>query len=181
MKKLLCCGIVAREVEHLLQSRQVEIDYLDPALHVNLSKLAEALESGMQRVGEGAALILGTQCHPEFESITAGKGLRTIRAKNCIEMLLGAEMDRMDNEAKTFYITGGWLENWRSIFIDSLQWDTIDARQNFGYYDRIVLLDTGLCSVDDEMVLEFYEYTQVSIEIFSVSLDHLRELLEQVL
>jgi hypothetical protein len=38
-------------------------------------------------------------------------------------MLLGPEMARLDSEAKTFYITGGWLENWRHIFIDGLKWD----------------------------------------------------------
>lgn len=181
MSKLLCCGIVARELDHLLKERNVEISYLDPALHVDLDKLAVALESSMQRVGEDTALILGTKCHPDLESLTAGKGMRGIQAQNCIEMLLGDKMARIDSEAKTFYLTGGWLENWRRIFIDGLKWDEIDARQNFGYYDRIVLLDTGMWPIDDELILEFYEYTQVPIEIIPVTLDHMRELLEQVL
>lgn len=114
LSKLLCCGILARELENLLQDHNADISYLDPALHA-------------------------------------------------------------------FYITGGWLENWRNIFIDGLKWDEIDARQNFGYYDRIVLLDTGLRPVDDLMILEFYEYTQVPIETIPVTLDYMRELLEQVL
>jgi hypothetical protein len=181
VKKLLCCGILARELEHLLRECQAEISYLDPALHVDLDKLAAELEKGMQQVEEGAALVLGTQCHPDLANLIAGKRMRGIQAKNCIEMLLGDEMARMDSEAKTFYITGGWLENWRSIFIEGLKWDEIDARQNFGYYDRIVLLDTGIWPVDDEMILEFYEYTRVPIEMVPVTLDHLRKLLEQVL
>jgi len=181
MKKLLCCGIVSRELDYLLQDRQVEISYLDPALHVNLDKLAAELGSCMQRVGEGAALVLGTQCHPDLANLTAGMGMQSIQAKNCIEMLLGDEMARMDSEARTFYITGGWLENWRSIFIEGLKWDEIDARQNFGYCDRIVLLNTGMWPIDDEMILEFYEYTQVPVEIFPVTLDHMRKLLGQIL
>ena len=181
MRKILCCGIIARELEHLLQEQPTDIRYLDPALHVDLEKLATELQNGMQRVGDGAALVFGTGCHPDLETLTAGKGMRGIQARNCIEMLLGDEMAKMDSEANTFYITGGWLENWESIFIDCLKWDEIDARQNFGYYDRIVLLDTGMWPMDEEMILEFYEYTQVPIEIRPVTLDVLRELLDQVL
>lgn len=181
MKKLLCCGIVSRELDHLLQQRQAEVTYLDPALHVDLDRMAAELGRGMQWVGEGGALVLGTQCHPDLTNLTAGMGIYGIQAKSCIEMLLGDEMARMDSEAKTFYITGGWLENWRSIFIEGLKWDEIDARQNFGYYDRILLLDTGMWPIDDEMILEFYGYTQVPVEIVSVTLDNMRILLEQIL
>ena len=181
MKKLLCCGILSRELEYLLQEHQAEICCLDPALHVDLNKMADGLEKGIHQIGEGAGLVFGTQRHPDMENLTAGKGIMGIRAKNCIEMLLGDEMAWMDSEAKTFYITSGWLENRRAIFIDGLKWDEIDARQNFGYYDRIVLLDTGMWPIDDELILEFYEYTQVPIEMIPVTLNHLRELLEQVL
>lgn len=181
MRKLLCCGIVSRELDHLLQVRQAEVTYLNPALHVDLDKMAAELGCGMQRIGEGGALVLGTQCHPDLSDLAAGMGLHIIQAKNCIEMLLGDDMARMDSEARTFYITGGWLENWRSIFIEGLKWDEIDARQNFGYYDRIVLLDTGMWPIDDEMILEFYEYTQVPVEIVSVTLDNMCKLLEPIL
>jgi len=182
MSKILCCGILARELENLLQDRKADISYLDPALHVDLDKLAAGLKKGLHPAGnDGAVLVLGTRCHPDLAELIKGKGVRCIGAGNCLEMLLGSEMTRMDSEAKTFYITGGWLENWRNIFIDGLKWDEIDARQNFGYYDRIVLLDTGLWPVDDLMILEFYEYTQVPIETIPVTLDHMRELLQQVL
>ncbi|MBS3970695.1 MAG: DUF1638 domain-containing protein [Clostridia bacterium] len=181
VKKLLCCGIVSRELEHLLQQRQANVTYLDPALHVDLDRMAVELGRGMQQVGEGGALVLGTQCHPDLTNLAAAKGMHGIQAKNCIEMLLGDEMARLDSEAKTFYITGGWLNNWRGIFVEGLKWDEIDARQNFGYYDRILLLDTGMWPIDDEMILEFYEYTQVPVEIVSVTLDNMGKLVDQIL
>lgn len=59
-------------------------------------------------------------------------------------MLLGGqEMAQLDAEDRTFYLIGGWLANWRKIFIEGLKWDKVDARLNFGYHDLILLLDTG--------------------------------------
>jgi hypothetical protein len=63
----------------------------------------------------------------------------------------------------------------------SLSSPQLYARQNFGYYDRVLLLDTGLVPIDEEKILEFYDYTQVPIEIMPVDLNNLRALLEQVL
>ncbi|QDR82844.1 DUF1638 domain-containing protein [Sporomusa termitida] len=71
-------------------------------------------------------------CHPDIENIAADCGSNTLPAKNCIEILLGGRLKELDAQAKMFYITGGWLENWRKIFIEQLKWDSIDARQNLG-------------------------------------------------
>ena len=49
-------------------------------------------------------------------------------------------------------------------------WDEIDARQSFGFYDKILLLDTGIMEINDEDLLEFFEYTQVPIEIETIDL-----------
>jgi len=96
-------------------------------------------------------------------------------------MLLGEKMAELDAEAKTFYLTSGWLENWRKIFMEGLGWDAVDARQNFGYYDRILLLDTGIVPIDDMNLLEFYDYAQVPVETMPVDPDNLRILLKQLL
>jgi hypothetical protein len=79
------------------------------------------------------------------------------------------------------YRKGGDLENWRKIFVEGLKWDEIDARQNFGYYDRILLLDTGITPVDDEKILEFFDYTQVPVEILPIDLEHFRREVEKLL
>lgn len=86
-------------------------------------------------------------------------------------------MAEMDKEARTFYLTPGWLDNWQQIFVEGLKWDKIDARQNFGFYNRIVLLDTGLTPVDDEKILGFFDFAEVPIEIVPVDTSHLRKLL----
>ena len=100
-----------------------------------------------------------------------------MNGSNCIEILLGEEKVReLDNECSTFYITDGWLKNWRSIFCEGdYKWDAIDARMNFGRYERILLLDTGLTEFTDEEIIDFYEFTEVPIETYPITLDHLKQ------
>jgi len=156
--------------------------YLKAALHVDFDKLAGSLNNALDDLGEkGIIMVIGDQCLPNMEKVAAERGGILLKGKNCIEMLLGDRMAELDTEAKTFYLTGGWLENWRQIFIEGLKWDEVDARQNFGYYDRILLLDNGLAPIDEEKILEFYDYAQVPVEIMPVNLDNLRNLLEQAL
>lgn len=181
-KVILCCGILQKEIEHLLQGREVELRYIDPGLHTNLDLLeVEVVRALGELNADQIPLILGTQCHPELEELAAGHGGRLIKAKNCIEMLLGEKMTELDAAGNSFYLTGGWLENWVKIFRDGLKWDEIDARQNFYIYDRILLLDTGIIPLDDEKMLEFFEYTQTMVEIMAVDLDHLRLVVNQLL
>lgn len=179
---IVCCGILQKEIEHLMQGREEEILYLDAGQHVDPEALARSVTGALKGInGTNIPLVIGRQCAPDMEKLAGELGARLIRAGNCIEMLLGDLLAEYDAEARTFYITGGWLENWRKIFVDGLKWDEIDARQNFGYYDRILLLDTGLAPIDDEKILEFYDYTQVPIEIRPVNLDHFRKLLEEII
>lgn len=181
-RKMLCCSILSHELELLVNDRDIEIHYVDAAMHVDQNRLAKSITDTLGNIGEvNIPLIIGTQCHPELEKIVAELGGRVIQARSCIEMLLGDKMSCLDAEANTFYLTTGWLENWRKIFIEGLKWDRVDARQNFGYYDRILLLDTGINPISDEEILEFYDYTQVPVEIMPVDLNHLRQLLEKVL
>jgi hypothetical protein len=177
--KLLCCEILRNEIEQLLQGNTVKIQYLEAGLHADFKKMEHAIKAGLEEMGNSDDVLLGfgTMCHPGMENLAADYGTNTLQAKNCIEMLLGDQLKELDAQSKTFYITSGWLENWRKIFIEQLKWDSIDARQNFGFYDRILLLDTGLIPLVDEHILDFFEYTQVPIEIMSIELDNLKKLL----
>jgi hypothetical protein len=179
--KVLCCGILKQEIECLVKDKNIEMHYFDPALHVDFDKLEESLTCTLNNMAAGnTVLVFGTKCHPDMENIAAKHGARIIRAGNCIEMLLGDGMAQLDAEARTFYFTGGWLANWRKIFIEGLKWDKVDARQNFGYHERILLLDTGFFPIDDEELLEFFEYTGVPIEVKSINLENLGKKLKEL-
>lgn len=162
---------------------QNQVLYIDAALHVNLDRLEEELKAKLEEAPNAAkkAILVGSKCHPDIAAIAGRYEAGMVKGDNCIELLLGEKMKEMDTEAKTFYITNGWMKNWRKIFMEGLGWDAIDARQNFGYYDRILLLDTGTGEISDEDMLEFFEYTQVPIEICPVTLDHLKKELEEVI
>ncbi|SMD07724.1 DUF1638 domain-containing protein [Sporomusa malonica] len=178
-KKILCCAILRNEIEHLLKNENAEIRYLDAALHVDMKKLLSTVTNALQTYDnkEDLTLVFGTGCHPEMEDLVARSGCRGVQARNCIEMLLGNKMAEMDKESRTFYLTAGWLDNWQQIFVDGLKWDKVDARQNFGFYERIVLLDTGLVPIDDEKILEFFDFAEVPIEIVPIDMENLRSLL----
>ncbi len=64
---------------------------------------------------------------------------------------------------------------------EALGWDDVDARQSFGLYDTIVLLDFGLTPIDDMALLEFFEFVQVPIEVVPASLDRFREAVRDLL
>lgn len=187
---LICCGILRREVEQVFVKHaageycDVKRIYLEPALHVDLNKLKEILSSALANVakeGSSPKLIYGRMCHPEMEFLAGKYGAAVAPSCNCIEMLLGEDMARIDAEARTFYLTPGWLENWKEIFIKGLGWDSVDARQNFGGYERILLLDTGVMPLEEERILEFFDYTQVPVEIRQVGLDNLFRVLKNLL
>jgi hypothetical protein len=50
----------------------------------------------------------------------------------------------------------------------------VDARINFGSFDRIVVLDCGLFAITDEALFDFFEFTQVPVEVMPITLDYFK-------
>ncbi|OLN28402.1 DUF1638 domain-containing protein [Desulfosporosinus metallidurans] len=178
--RIVACGIFQLELERVLEEIRAEwasdaefkVTYTAPALHVNYEKLKDGIiESLNIATEEKLVLFFGSMCHPEISDITEKYQVIKLQPRNCIELILGKEkLEEIEKSVKVFYLTQGWLQNWREIFKQGQGWDEIDARQNFGFYDKILLLDTGVSEFNDEDILEFFEYTQVPIEIESVEL-----------
>jgi len=193
--RIVSCGIFQLELERVLEEIKAEwasaddfkVTYLTPALHVNLNKLKDGITESLNIVTEEKiVLFYGSMCHPEISEFTKKYHVIRLQPRNCIELVLGKERQKeLEGSDRVFYLTPGWLQNWQNIFRQGLGWDEIDARQNFGFYDKILLLDTGVCEFKDEDILEFYEYTQVPIEIESVELvvfkGHVAEILKKVI
>ena len=177
--KVLSCKILQNELEILSVELELELHYVDAGLHVNPDNLAKTINYNLNLLEEQSmGLIFGNLCFTDLESTTRTFNTIMPDVKNCIEMVADPKLiAALSDEAKTFFITPGWLENWEAIFKEGLKWDGIDARQNFGPYERIVLFDTGVCSINDLKILEFYDYTQTPVEIVFVGLERLRNLL----
>ena len=183
-KVFVGCSILENEIKQVMQEMglQNKIVFIDAALHVNFDRLEEALRGKLDEVSHmGKPIILvGNKCHANIDKIAKEYESQIVSRCNCLELLLGDKMKELEREAKIFYLTSGWLEKWKEIFIIGLGWDSIDARQNFGFYDKILFLDLGT-PIDDMDLLEFFEFTQVPIEPYPISLDNLKKELTMLL
>ena len=70
----------------------------------------------------------------------------------------------------------GGLRLWKEIYQQGHGWDSTDARINFGSCEKIVVLDTGIFTISDEELFEFFEYTQVPVELMPISLHYFKSL-----
>jgi hypothetical protein len=84
--RLLCCEILRTEVEHLLQNKNVEINYLEFGLHTDFKKLESSIKNALESMENSKEVSLGSMCHPEMEQIAAAYGKNVLQAKNCIEI-----------------------------------------------------------------------------------------------
>ncbi len=183
--RIVSCGIFEPELERILKqigeellpNDEINATYVPPALHVDYDKLKNGITSALNMVTEDKKVLLfGSMCHPEIGEFTDKYHVVRLAPGNCVELILGKERQReIEKSAKVFYLTPGWLHNWEKIFKQGQGWDEIDARINFGFYDKILLWDTGVSEFKDEDLLEFFEYTQVPIEIESVDLAIFKE------
>ena len=183
-KVFIGCSILKNELKQVMQEMglQNKMVFIDAALHVNIDRLETALRGKLEETSSiGQPIILvGNKCHPDMDLIAKDYDGQVVPRANCLELLLGDKMKELNRDAKIFYTTSAWLSKWKEIFMTELGWDEIDGRQNFGYYDKILLLDWGT-PIDDLDVLEFYDFTQVPIEIYPITLDNLKAELSKLL
>ena len=46
---------------------------------------------------------------------------------------------------------------------------------NLGFYDQMLVLDSGVYEIRDEDLLDFFDYAQVPIDVEPIDLEHVRE------
>jgi hypothetical protein len=95
-------------------------------------------------------------------------------------MLIGTEFANTLQENRTSLMTPAWISMINQSIKDG-QWTVTDARLALGWYNKILLLDTGVDALSDEQIMEFYDLIQVEIEILPVTLDHFQGLLKDLL
>ncbi|GHV29378.1 hypothetical protein AGMMS4952_15030 [Spirochaetia bacterium] len=180
---VLSCGIYQLELEKILPEIQEElgaglsVQYLPPALDVNADRLAKGIREGLYALaGKKTMLLYGRMCHTDMAGITKDTGAVYPQTANCVEAFLSPEKKReMDATGNVYYLTMSGLKLWREIYRQGHGWDEVDARINFGSFDKIVVLDCGLFEITDEALFEFFEFTQTPVEVMPVSLDYFKE------
>lgn len=180
---LISCGIFREELEYLAAEKKVDLKvyFLDAALHVNFdklrSRLIEALEE-CRKTGEEPAILYG-HCHPDMDEIAASYGARRIDAGNCLEALAGREeIRRLDAEARTFFLTAGWVNNWEKMFALGAEDFGFDFKSMFSSYKRILVFDSGVIPINEEKVRRLSNYTSLPVERTPLSLDRFVKLIE---
>ncbi|OIQ58528.1 hypothetical protein MOTE_18980 [Moorella thermoacetica] len=183
--KFICCSVLAGEIKKVLNDLHLKADLscLTPGLHVDNRKLEQKLVPALEDCcSKNPVLIYGSQCHPEMKTWQRKYNFRQPEEPDCIGILLGQERrEQFSREARTFYLTPGWLQHWKEIFEENLGWDKTEAHLNFGRYERILFLDSGISTVDEEKLLEFFDYTGVPIEIRPVGLNHITNLIQKLI
>jgi hypothetical protein len=184
-KHILSCGVFQKELEQILPDIKSAIPdsdfvfvYVEPALHDDNDKLKAGIDNALEPIDEKiSAFLFGFMCHPDLPQIAAAAGaVCPKQEKNCMELFLAPELKaEFDKSGNIYYMTEGWVKMYLNDIQTGQGWDPIDARINFGSFDKIVILDTGFLDVSDEELFELYEYTDTPIEIESISLDYFKK------
>jgi hypothetical protein len=185
---IISCGTFRYELEKIrpeIESElgcSIEYDFLPSALDVN----ADLLESSVtekfaqhqnQKNVLPSVLLYGSMCHTEWPRIIGTRGTVYPKASNCVEIFLGPEKKKeFDERENIYFLAVSALRQWKEIYQQGHGWDAADARVNFGYFDKIIVLDTGVCDISDEDLFEFFDYTQIPVEVMKISLDYFKSL-----
>lgn len=189
MKKhhLIACPIFAKELAAVLPELAAEpmVQFMDYRVHNSAKAMAEELARCIATAGaEGAAisLLVGQECQAQLplSQIAESCGGTLPAGHNCLEIILGRKKARVLADKRTTIMTPAWIDMINNSISDGF-WTVEDVRINLGHYDRILLLDSGLVPLPDEMLMEFFDLTQVPIEIMPVSLDHFKKVVSRLL
>jgi hypothetical protein len=183
---ILSCGIFRFELEKILPEmmdalggRDIQVEFLPPALDAHADTLEKSVMEKLESSQDDENVLLyGGMCHTEWARITGESGaVYPKKAANCVEMLFSPERKKAgDAVENVYYLTTGGLKLWKEIYQEGHGWDPVDARINFGYFEKVIVLDTGIFEISEEELFEFFDYTQVPIEVMKISLDYFKSL-----
>jgi hypothetical protein len=184
---IIACPIFRKELESVLAELNLSprISYMHYTIHNNPLKMDEELQDGVDRAsktGGKVRFLVGKHCKGTraIQEVVEDCGGKIPQARNCIDMLIGSELTNKLQKNRTSLMTPAWVKMINRSIRDG-QWTVTDARVNLGWYNKILILDTGVEQLSDEQIMEFYDLTQVEIEILPVKLDHFQKLLQDLL
>ncbi len=116
--KVLSCKILQKELEMLAEELDFELQFIDAGQNVNPDILAGAVNNKLNQLEEHRViLIFGNFCFTAMETTTRPFNTTMPGVNNCIEMVADPDtIAAICDEAQSFFMTPGWLENWKAIF-----------------------------------------------------------------
>jgi hypothetical protein len=183
---MICCSVLQAEVESLRQAHWPghRLRFLPSMMHMHPEQLASSLESildGELKKGHGVVLIYG-DCCARMTALEARPGVVRTRGKNCCELLLGPEEYRRLLQEGAFFLIPEWARRWKEIFSQELGLNRDNATSLMREMHRkLVYLDTGLAPAPETALKECAEYCGLPCEVRPVSLERLRQSIEEAL
>lgn len=186
-KHIIACPVINDELQAVLHTLQIapDVHLMNYGVHINADCMENELLHHINEINEpqqDLALLVGRHCNAlqPIADIARKNNAALPMAQNCIEMILGPEKTKTLQENRTAIMTPGWIAMMQNSIKDG-HWTVEDARINMGWYDQILLLDTGTTPLTDELVMSFFDLTEVPIDILKVDLGHFRKVVEQLL
>jgi len=181
---IVACGICKDELEAALRrlGGSAPVYYLPGAPCAEPAAFERRLERALRRataVADDVVVVIG-ECHPGIDAVVARFGARRSTMTNCFDVLLEGRSKELCREVNTFFTTPAWLRQWPTLR-RTLGWGEVDVRQNFGVYERVLMLDAGLTPYTESDVLGFFDDTNVVIDILPITLGGLVGLLQREL
>ena len=187
IQHIITCPVLIEELKKVLRDMAVKptVHPMDYSVHIN----ADIMEAELRRCTQeiqgaraGIGILVGQQCKAcrPISEIAAGCHGEMPREENCIQMILGVEKNTTLLKDRTAIMTPGWITMMHQSIKDG-NWRVEDARMNMGWYDQILMLDTGTMPLTDEVLLEFFELTQTPIDILKVDLDYFKQVITNML
>ncbi len=191
---VVACGTLRREMRHLADAGFLSGDRLfltAPGLHEWPERLTKQLTQQLDKALSAARRVIvayGEKCYLDPKTGMDTDGLLgrfggrvgRVRAKNCVDMLAGADQrGQLAKDSKVYWLTPGWVEHWDFIFKD---WDAAKANETFPANDRAILLDPlgyfdNLSQTDPDRILRICDWMRLQIVAQTVSLERLQGLL----
>lgn len=194
---VIACRVMEPELQQVLAeaegAEQVEILYLDQALHRTPAKMLGQLQEKIDQVAAMAArIVLGYGlCSNGVVGVEARhQGLLIPRCHDCIALFLGspARYDEIFHEKPgTYYLTPGWIaekkdplgileENEARFGRETALWV---MEEEFKHYTHISLIDTGIGDMAPHRAraMENAAFLKKQYEEIPGSLDYFRELI----
>jgi len=155
--KIVSCEVLRNEIEHVLarDGRELEIEFVDGALHDYPDKLRSALQERIDGTpGEREILLCCGRCSNGTVGLEARAHRLVLPAvDDCISLLLGSRARYLEEHGAqpgTYYYTRGWID-----FIDDPYQEYLKivpkygeersarvARQIMEHYTRLAVIET---------------------------------------
>jgi hypothetical protein len=163
---IVYCGIFDEELKDALALLEDRYDItavrLAPGYHCVIEELEAKLSEAVNDPSAGdrsrVRILFGRKCLPDMQEFCAREGVSCLPTANCLTAMAGDDRVRELEDGKTMVVTPAWI---RKMFLASegipsfMKWDPTDMRINFGRYDRMLVLGTGVPPADEEILAAY--------------------------